>query len=93
MPTKFVKTLFHVGDATEPFEISNEVKQGCVLAPVLFNIFFTCIMAHAVQDQETGVYIRFRLDGCLFDLRRLTDKTKSSLTLSRKPSLPMTVRL
>ena len=30
------------GDAIKTFEISNDVKQECVLAPVLFNIFFTC---------------------------------------------------
>ena len=87
-PRKFVKILqlFHGGltgqvltggNATEPFEISNGVKQGCILAQVLFNIFFTCMMVHAVQDLENGVYVRYRLDGALFDLRRLTAKTKS----------------
>ena len=30
------------GEASEPFSISNGVKQGCVLRPVLFNLFFTC---------------------------------------------------
>ena len=33
------------------------------------------------QDLEKGVYIRYRLDGSLFDLRRLTAKTKSIQTL------------
>ena len=69
------------GDATEPFEISYGAKQGCVLAPVLFKIFFTCMMAHAVQDLESGLYIWYRLDGSLFDLSCLTDKTKSLFTL------------
>ena len=55
------------GNVTDAFVISNGVKQGCVLAPVLFTIFFTCMLSHAVQD----------LDGSLFDLRRLTAKTKS----------------
>ena len=64
------------GDATETFKISNGVKQECVLVPVLFNIF-TCMMAHAVQDLGSGVYIQYRLDGSLFDLRHLTAKTKS----------------
>ena len=55
--------------------------QFCVLAPVLFNVFFTCMLSHAVQDLEKGVYIRYCLDGSLFDLRRLTAKTKSLQTL------------
>ncbi|KAL8606845.1 hypothetical protein ACOMHN_036483 [Nucella lapillus] len=64
-------------EASEPFEITNGVKQGCVLAPVLFNLFFTCIISHAVRDIEDGVYIRYRMDGSLFDLRHLSAKTKT----------------
>nr|KAG5695709.1 hypothetical protein BaRGS_022386 [Batillaria attramentaria] len=69
------------GGVTEAFEISNGVKQGCVLAPVLFNVFFTCMLSHAVRGLEKGVFIRYRLDGSLFDLRRLTAKTKCSKDL------------
>ena len=87
-PTKFVNLihLFHDGmegivrsngDASQPFEISNGVKQGCVLAPVLFNMFFSCVLNHAVHDFDKGVYLRYRLDGSLFDLRRLNAKTKT----------------
>ena len=59
------------GEASEPFSISNGVKQGYMLALVLFNLFFTCVLL------EQGVYLRYRLDGSLFDLRRLTTKTKT----------------
>ncbi|KAL8611278.1 hypothetical protein ACOMHN_013709 [Nucella lapillus] len=65
------------GEASKPFEITNGVKQGCVLAPVPFNLFFTCVLSHAVRDIEDGVYIRYRMDGSLFDLRRLSAKTKT----------------
>jgi hypothetical protein len=65
------------GEPSERFSISNGVKQGCVLAPVLFNLFFSQVLSHAVQDLDLGVYIRYRLDGSLFDLRRLTAKTKT----------------
>ena len=61
------------GDQSAAFAITDGVKQCCVLAPVLFNLFFTCMLA---QDMEEGVYIRYRLDGSLFDLRRLNAKTK-----------------
>ncbi|KAL8589989.1 hypothetical protein ACOMHN_007014 [Nucella lapillus] len=48
------------GEASEPFEIANGIKQGCVSAPVLFNLFFTCVISRAVRDIEDGVYIRQR---------------------------------
>ncbi|KAL8566905.1 hypothetical protein ACOMHN_008762 [Nucella lapillus] len=63
------------GEASEPFEITNGIKQGCVLAPVLFNLFFTCVLSHAVRDIDDGVYIRYIMDGSLFDLRHLNAKT------------------
>ncbi|KAK4323900.1 hypothetical protein Pmani_005428 [Petrolisthes manimaculis] len=65
------------GDTSAPFEISNGVKQGCVLAPVLFNLFFTCVLNYALRDIDRGIYIKYRLDGSLFDLRRLSAKTKT----------------
>ena len=65
------------GDVIEAFEINNGMKRGRVLALVFFKLFSTCMMAHAVQDFEKGVYIPYCLDGSLFDLRRLTATTKS----------------
>ncbi len=87
-PAKFTKLiqLFHIdmtgeflsgGELSDQFSISNGVKQGCVLAPVLFNLFFTQVLLHAVSDLNLGVYIRYRLDGSLFYLRRLAAKTKT----------------
>ena len=53
-PTKYVNLIrqFHGdmtgqvlsdGEVSESFWICNGVKQGCVLAPVLFSLFFTCV--------------------------------------------------
>ena len=64
-------------EPSERFNISNGVKQGCVLSPVLFNLYFTQVLLHAIRDLDCGIYIRYRLDGSLFDLRRLTAKTKT----------------
>ena len=86
-PSKFMNLihLFHDGMSgsilcdgdTSPFDISNGVKQGWVFVPVLFNLFFTCVLTHALRDLKTGIYVRYRLDGSLFDLRRLRAQTKS----------------
>ena len=64
-------------DFTNSFDISNGVKQGCVLAPMLFNLFFTQVLHHAVKNMNLGVHIRCRTDRFLFDLRRMSGKTKT----------------
>ena len=57
----------HNGSLSDSFPISNGVKQGCVLAPSLFSIFFSMMLRQAkVQAKEDildGIYIRFRSDG------------------------------
>ena len=67
------------GDLSEPFPISNGVKQGCVMAPTLFSIFFTMMLKQATADldDDKGVYVRYRLHGSLFNLRRLQAHTKT----------------
>lgn len=65
------------GEPSERFHITNDVKQGCVLVPVLFNLFFTQVILHAIKDLEFGIYIRYRLDRSLFDLRCLTARMKT----------------
>ena len=64
------------GEPSEIFDISNGVEQGCVLAPVFFNLYFTQVLLHAIRDLDCGIYIHYRLDGSHLDLRRLTAKTK-----------------
>ena len=58
--------------------ISNGVKQGCILAPILFSIFFSIMLREAKEDVPDGIYIRFRTDGSLFNLRRLLARTKTT---------------
>jgi exonuclease III len=66
-------------ELSQTFPIANGVKQGCVLAPTLFSIFFSTMLQKATEDldDEDGIYIRFRTDGNLFNLRRLQAHTKT----------------
>ena len=73
-------------DLSEPFTIFNGVKQGCVLAPTLFTIFFSMMLQRATEDlgDEDGIYIRYRTDDSLFNLRRLQAHTKTLEQLIRQ---------
>ena len=64
------------GEFSEPFEVTNGVKQGCVMAPTLFSMMFSAMLMDAFQDSDTGFQIKYRFDGNIFNLRRLQAKTK-----------------
>ena len=68
---------------SEPLDIKSSVKQGCVLAPTLFSIFFSLLLKHAFGTSTKGVYLHTRSDGQLFNLARLGAKTKVRVTLIR----------
>ena len=71
------------GSSSEPFEIRSGVKQGCVLAPTLFGIFFGMLLKHAFDTTTEGIYLRTRSDGRLFNLARLRARTKVCKVLIR----------
>ena len=56
--------------------IRNGVKQGCVLAPTLFDIFFSLLFSSAFGSPSEGVCLHSRTDGKLFNLVALHAKTK-----------------
>jgi hypothetical protein len=64
------------GAISECFHFDSGVKQGCVLAPTLFAVFFACLLVEALMDPNTddaGVLLRTRGDSRLLkpsDLRR-----------------------
>ena len=55
--------------------ISNGVKHGCILDLVLFNLIITCMLSHAIRDLDLRMYLRYRLDGSLFNPHQLNGKT------------------
>ena len=72
-PKRFVDLIcsFHDGmnvtvregsDRSQPFGVTSGTKQGCVLAPTLFSIFFSLMLDVAFKDATDGVGIKSRFD-------------------------------
>ena len=77
-------TVFYDGSDSDPFPIKSGVKQGCVLAPTLFGIFFSLLLSYAFKGNEDGIFLHSRSDGNLFNLSRLRSKSKVRSVLIRE---------
>ena len=64
-------TVQYDGNYSKPFEILSGVKQGCVLAPTLFGIFFALMLTYAFGNSTQGIHLHTRSNGKLFNLSRL----------------------
>ena len=65
------------------FPVDVGVKQGCVLALIIFNLLIVAITLVSYRDLQPLECVEFehRLDGGLFNLRRLQANTKTSSAL------------
>ena len=63
-------------DYSEPFPMTNGVKQGCVVVPTLFSMLFSAMLTDAFQECDAGFPIRYRFDVNLFNLRKMQAKSK-----------------
>ena len=77
-------TVQYDGSSSDPFPIKSGVKQGCVLAPTLFGIFFSLLLRYAFHESDDGIFLHTRSDGNLFNLARLRAKTKVQQVLIRE---------
>ncbi|XP_018020632.1 uncharacterized protein LOC108676996 [Hyalella azteca] len=77
-------SLRQLQEKCQPFSIKSGVKQGCVLAPTLFGIFFSLLLKFAFRDSTEGILLHTRSDGKLFNLARLRARTKVRAVLIRE---------
>ena len=67
-------TVVTGSEKSEPFAVTVGVKQGCVLAPALFNVYLVAVSILAAESERRaqigGVSLRYRFDGGLFNLPR-----------------------
>ena len=70
-------TVVAGGKESEPFDVTNGVRQGCVLAPALFSLFLTAVLRTAALEAAEGVSLVSRSTGKLFNLARLRARTKT----------------
>ena len=54
-----------IGEYSEPFPVTNGVKQGCVMAQSPFSMMFSAMLTYAFKDVDAGFPIRYRFDGKL----------------------------
>ena len=71
------------GSQSSSFPVEVGVKQGCVLVPIIFNLLLVAItlLSHRDLHPSDSVGDEYRLDGGLFNLRRLYIKLKTSSAL------------
>ena len=68
---------------SDPFPVTTGLKQGCVLAPTLFSLYLGA-MIHELPDAATGIEIRHRMDGGLFNTARFRSRRLTTLTNVRE---------
>ena len=71
------------GSQSSSFPVEVGVKLVCVLAPIIFNLllFAMILVSHCDLQSSDCVGIEYRLDGGLFNLRRLQAKTMTSYAM------------
>lgn len=47
------------GDLTHPLPVMNRMKQGCILTPSLFGLFFAAMLEKALRGSSNGVFMHF----------------------------------
>nr|VZI26411.1 unnamed protein product [Spirometra erinaceieuropaei] len=72
------------GFVSEAFALTNRVKQGCVLTPILFSLMFTAMFLDPYRDERPKIRVAYRADGQLLNHNRMHFQTRVSKTTVHK---------
>ena len=61
--------------SSEAFQVTNGVKNSCVLVPIRFSMVFSDMLKTAVHNETDSMAIRYRSDKKLFN-RQVSTKVK-----------------
>ena len=75
-------TVKEGNEKSPPFSVTSGTKQGCVLAPTLFSIFFSLMLHIAFQGAEDGIDIKSRCDRGLCSIKSNHFNAETKVTLS-----------
>ena len=64
------------GQCSYAFPVTNGVKQGYVLVPVLFSMMFSATLTNAFNEDEHSVKVNYCTDDKFLNLKRLQATTK-----------------
>ena len=82
--TRMMANVSVVGEVSESFRVTIGVKQGCVLASMLFSIFLSAMLDDAFRDMGDGVYIQSRQSADLFNVAHFRANTNTTRILMRE---------
>ena len=75
-----MKVTVREGSERSPaFPVTSGTKQGCVLAPLLFSIFFSLMLSVAFKESTDGIEVKSRFDVGLCQLKTSHLKAKSKV--------------
>ena len=66
-----------------PFVVTNGTKQGCVLAPTLFSIFFSLMLFTAFKNTSKGIDIIHRFDRGICQTNNVHFKARTKVTKAK----------
>ena len=69
-------TIQFDGSVPDSFEVKSWVKQGCILAPTLFEIYILMLLKRAFRSSSLGIKLHTRTDGILLNHAFLRAKRK-----------------
>ncbi|BHF67908.1 hypothetical protein SprV_0301093700 [Sparganum proliferum] len=59
------------GASSKGFAVTDEVKQGYVLATTLFSLMFSAMLMDAYRDERPGICVAYRTEDLFLNQRRI----------------------